>query len=682
MANSKIILTFHYDLPINHKIGLKTSNIGSSYYINQDFVWKNIRAGFGQVTKGNPTPVIGERSAINFMQAFNFDWNYTTTTGTHYNVSRVANVVTIQSNFANQMFSDFYCIDDTIPPLITGSVSANIINNASSLFEIESIVFSEASTNPCQNVKATITTTELATKINQPINVPVNTNNPIVLDVLRNSFFDFDVENSNAQVIQMSYLTPPLLDVLLFETTINNSPFGATVIVNNTVNDGFLTDLHLNFEYSLDNLTWQTSNEFNGLAARDYTLYIEDNLGCSTSKDFNINESGIQSPYFYISKSNSIRFANRITWGDSENYKNDENTLSCEVDVELAYKETQQFQSADIITTQFKSNYLNKVASVIKADGAVINIPIVQKTNNIGVKDKRDARKYDLGSGKTGIYFVSGNVYDYNTNAVNDIYSLNGLLPEWAVSGNYFSIGTTFYLIEDIIFDELKNADVIVFTNAYSGPEVNIIVGSIYNRFNYEVYEFTIDMVDYIDQKFRVKLENSDPNFTTITHLSEELWCTVKHENVLEIRYRNATNTDIMYSTGIEHKIRIPYLKVSGKADENSETHKTDTDTILLNADLYEADDFQFEPVTKEIWRKIMIALSHEKVYLNGVGYVKNGSFNTEGPLDRSNLYVLTASMIKTGNVYNSQTSGSLDFDGSEVEVPGLISTEIGFVSY
>lgn len=164
--------------------------------------------------------------------------------------------------------------------------------------------------------------------------------------------------------------------------------------------------------------------------------------------------------------------------------------------------------------------------------------------------------------------------------------------------------------------------------------------------------------------------------------MSEELWCKVKHENVLEIRYRNTTNTDVMYSTGIEHKIRIPYLKLSGKADENSETHKTDTDTILLNADLYEADDFQFEPVTKEIWRKIMIALSHEKVFLNGVGYVKNGSFNTEGPLDRSNLYVLTASMIKTGNVYNSQTSGGLDFDGSEVEVPGLISTESGFVSY
>jgi hypothetical protein len=40
---------------------------------------------------------------------------------------------------------------------------------------------------------------------------------------------------------------------------------------------------------------------------------------------------------FFISKTNSIRFANRISWGDAANYKNDENTLGAEVDVQLAY---------------------------------------------------------------------------------------------------------------------------------------------------------------------------------------------------------------------------------------------------------------------------------------------------------------------------------------------------------
>jgi hypothetical protein len=680
MANSKITLTFHADLPLNHRIGFSMSNIGSSYLINQDFIWKNIRVGFGQVTKGTPTLIAGERSAINFLQAYNLDWNHYGGGGISYTVTRFENVVTIQTNFANQMFSDFYNLDKL--DLDAFNVTAVIENNTAGLFEVTDLQFSESDINPCENIKIEITTSELATIINHPYNDNSNINNPIIIDALRNSSFNFDVEDANGQVIKKSFLTPPLLNVSNLNLNINNSPYGGTLIINNTVNDGFTSDLHLIFEYSLDNITWQDLNEFSGLAVGNYTLFVKDQYGCSISKTFVIDEFGIQSPFFYISKANSIRYSNRITWGDSENYKNDENTLSCEVDVQLAYKEYQQFQSADIITTQFKSNYLSNIAKIIKEDGSEMDIPIVKKTNNIGIKDKRDARKYNLGDGKTGIYFISGNIYDYLTNAIVESYSLTGLLPEWAVIGNYFSVGSTFYLIEDIIFDDVKNADVIVFTNAYSGPEVNVIVGSIYNRFNYEVYEYSIDMVDYIDQKFRVKLENLDPNFTTITHLSEVIWCKVKHENVLEIKYKNTTNTDIMYSTGIEHKIRIPYLKLSGKSDEQSEIHKTDTDAILLNADLYEVDDFQFEPVTKEIWRKMMIALSHEKVFLNGVGYVKNGSFNTEGPLERSNLYVLTASMIKTGNVYNSQTSGNLDFDGSEVEVPGLISTESGYLRY
>lgn len=232
------------------------------------------------------------------------------------------------------------------------------------------------------------------------------------------------------------------------------------------------------------------------------------------------------------------------------------------------------------------------------------------------------------------------------------------------------------------MFDENKNADVLIISYNYSGPEIPIIVGSIFNRFNYEVYEFEIDMVNFIDQKIRVKIEATSQGMTSITHISEVLWCKVKHEKVLEIRYKNTTNTDVFFATGIEFLIRVPYLKISGKTDEQSEVHKTDTDAILLNADMYEVDEFQFEPVTKEIWRKIMIALSHEKVLINGVGYVKNGGFNTEGPLDSSNLYVLTATMIKTGNVYNSQTSGNLDFDGSSVEVPGIITTQDGFVQY
>lgn len=674
MTPSTIKITFSQDLPIGAELGFDVSNNGGTWGVptsySHIFNWVNLRSSSFQVTKGTPTINPGERTAINFVEAFNLD-----TGGNQYTVTRVLNEVTIKAENA------FLFIEFSVNGLLSlyenhESIEFEINNGNDAAFYIQSKNYEESSSIPCANVDLVVTTSELATEIITPVPIASNTNNPFTINVLRGQNLALQIKNANGDIVNELIQTPGLLNASNFNLQINNSPYGATLIISNVNSD------QLELQYSLDNLVWQISNEYNGLAYGNYTLYIKDQLGCSTSKSFTVDEFGIQLAYFYISKANSIRFANRITWGDSENYKNDENTLSCEVDVELAYTEIQRFQSADIITTQFKSNYSSNIASVIKNDGVIINVPIIQKTNNIGIKAKMDARKYNIGLGKTGIYFVSGNTYNYDTNAIIDTYSLNGLLPEWAIAGNYFSIGNTFYLIEDVFFDETKNADVIVFTNNYTGIETNIIVGSIYNRFNYEVYEFSIDMVDYIDQKFRVKLENTSQNFTTITHLSEEIWCKVKHDKVLEIRYKNTTNTDVIYSTGIEHKIRIPYIKVSGKLDESSETHKTDTDTILLNADLYEIDEFEFEPCTKELWRKIMIALSHEKVLINGVGYVKNGNFNIEGALDDSNLYPLTASMIKTGNVYNSQSSGNLDFDSSQIEVPGIISTENGFLSY
>ncbi|HEX8576986.1 MAG TPA: hypothetical protein VF677_11895 [Flavobacterium sp.] len=673
MPASRITITFTQDLPIGAQLGFDVVNDGGGWgvptTVSQIFNWVNLRSANNQVTRGIATTTPGERSAVNFQTAFNLD------TGGQYVVMRNSNEVTI---VANNLYSltEFVVNGIFAPYTNHPSIGFEITNGNSVAFAINSTTFVQAASSPCFNINIVITTNELATRILSPFILNGNTQNPFSFQALRGSSINVIIENADGEQINQIIEMPGLLNASNFSVLINNSPNGATAIIESTNTNG------LTLEYSLDNFVWQTSNVFNGLVVGNYNLYIKDNFGCNVNRSFLIDEFGIQTPYFYISKSNSIRFANRINWGDSENYKTDENTLSCEVDVELPYSEIQQFQSADIITTQFKSNYSSNIATLVNEDGAIVNIPVEKKTSNIGIKDKRDCRKYNVGNGKTGIYFISGNIYDYNSNAVTGPYALNGLLPEWGEIGNYLQIANIWYIIEDIVFDETKNADVIVFSNTYIGSEVNVIAGSIYNRFNYEVYEFSIDMVDYIDEKFKVKLVNSNSNFTTITHLSETIYCKVKHENVLEIRYRNTTNTDIFYSTGIEHKIRIPYIKISGKSDEQSEVHKTDTDAILLNADMYEVDEFQFEPVTKEIWRKLMIALSHEKVLINGVGYVKNGSFSTEGPLDKTNLYVLTANMIKTGNVYNSQTSGNLDFDGSEVEVPGLISTESGYLRY
>jgi len=673
MAYSKITLEFIAVPSIDNVFNIGETSLGLA--LNETF--KESRLGTAQVALPifeaddgiHPDRYFGFVN-VNYKNAFNLDYNSTglfTLTTLNGPVNSGVGFVTIEANFSGAVF--------------TGSSNAFVdvvIENevVTSPFTIDAITFTPYLADVSASCLVNIATNHLAVRLVQPININPNTANPIIFPAYRNMTFIVEVEDSAGLRVSQSFTTPAYLNIDNFTLNVTNSPDGGTLNISNVNSDG------LELQYSLDNINWQSSNVFSGLEVGTYLFWVKDQLGDVKSKNFSVTEFGVYTPYFYISKSNSIRYANRITWGDSANYKTDENTLSYEVDVDIPYTEIQQFQSADVITTQFKSNYETNVATIVKSDLSEVDVPVVKRSNNIGIKDKRDAFKYNLGDGKSGLYFKSGNIYDYTTGLVSAAYMLNGSLPEWAVVGNYFSIASAWFLIEEIIFDETKNADVIVFSNIYTGSDVLVAAASIYNSFNYEVYEFAIDMVDYIDQYFQVRINNTDTHFTEIIHLSEHVWCKVKHDRVLEIKYSNSTNTDMFYATGIENLIRVQYQHRKGKSDEDSEVHKTDTNAILLNADIYEIDEIVFEPVTKEMWRKTAQALSHENVTIDGIGYVKNGNFNVEGPLEDSNLYVLTSTMIKTGSVYNSQSSGNNDFNSTLVEVPGLISTEDGFVSY
>ena len=674
MANSKITINFVIVPGEGTVLNITETNLNISLFET----FRESRFGSNQVTIPTFSPDDGIHPdryfgfiSTNYKNAFNLDHNASglfTVVSTSGPVNSGLGTVVITANYPNANF------------VINGSTAGATItiDNQEAVpdFNISNVSFATALTDQSQKVKINVTTSELSTKVISPFVFNGNADNPFSFDWMRGQTINLTVENAAGTQATQSVVLPALLNALNFSTQINNSPNGATVVIENTSSNGLV------LQYSLDNVTFRSSNVFPGLEVGDYTFYVKDQFGGAISKAFEISEFGIYTPYFYISKSNSIRFANIIAFGNSTNYKNDENTLSCETDSKISYQEIQQFQSADVITTQFKCNFATNTAKIIKSDASEVDIDVVKMSNNIGIKDKLDAIKYNLSNGKTGIYFLSGNRYDYATNAVTEPYLLNGALPEWAQIGNYIQLGAAWFLIEEIVYDDAKSADVVVISNTYTGIDTVVIAASIYNRENYEIYEFTIDMVYYIDQYFRVRINNTDSHFTALIHLSEMIWCKVKHEKVLEISYRNSTNTDMFYATGITNLIRVPYHLIKGKVDEDSETHKTDTTAILLNADMYEVDDIVFEPVTKEMWRKLLQALSHEIVTINKVGYVKNGNFNTEGPLEESNLYVLTATMMKTGSVYNSQSSGSLGFDGTAIEIPGLIGTENGFVSY
>lgn len=662
-ATSILKITFNEDLSIGNYVEF-VGVTGTNYLYSLQEIWNFSRVASFQVAVGEPTSIAGERSAINFAQAVALDSN------AGLIVTREANVVTISSSTALPINFNFATSD--------ADVSFEIISGTGTLFMVSNATFSQ-SANPCSDIRISITTTAQASEIISPYQGLVS-GNPFSFDWPRGQAITVRVKNA-AGSQAMKYLQVPGLLNGEINLQINQTPFGATVVVN------MVYDSQLSVQYSLDGINFQDSNTFSGQPSGEYTMYVRDQFGCVKNRQFQIDELGINSPFFHISKSNSLRFAQRIEWGDSGNYKTDENTLSHEVDAKIAFCEHQQFHSSDFIRTQFKSNYAERIVKVIKEDLTEDEIPIAQMTNNIGLTDRRDARMFNLENGKTGVYFTTGNTYDFVTGAQTGIYTLNGALPEWATEGNFFGIfadgNLSWFPIQEVYYDETINADVIVINQIYTGTDSIIDVRSQYNRFNYEVYEFSIDMVNYLDQTIRVYLENRHPNFTDLKHLSEKIEVKVRHLETFEIRYWNSTNTDIVYATGIQGLLRLPFTKQNGKVDEEYETYKTDTSAKLLKSALYEVDEFVFEPVTKEIWRKLSQALSHDTIFIDGVGYSKNSEFDTEGPLEDSNLYVLKATMIKNGNVYSSLGNEDGGYGQSSIGIPGLIETGgNGFLRY
>ena len=865
MTYSEIEITFVDDLAINEQIGFTTTSGSTNTYER----WVNLRSAIGQVTQGTATDVVGERSAINFMQSFNLDWNNPVI----YELSRVDNVVTIKSKIPNNDFSTFYnYVDGTVfPYALSTNATAVITNFSGTVFEETNTVIEEA-TSPCSHYKVTITTSALATDIDfvNGNDINSNTDNPFSFERLRGQGYRFTATAADGQTFQKivsASESPQPLNSGVINIQVNNSPNGATVNVISVI------ETNTTLEYSIDNSTWQTSNQFTGLSPDTYTLYVRDNLGCNFSETFTVTDTSIRSAYFLMPKSNAIRFANRVTWADCANYKTSENTLSNEEDVKLPHQYVQLFQSCDTPTTQFRSNYttnkayvvtgtdstpemsnlalyseeidnaywlkddltitanedgvadkliatsfsslhiiykdISKDASVlnytlsayVKADeysrayirltnaavsggiagyfnlndqtfteltslgswvnvntsitseadgfyrisltvttdntnaiqlalglvddsgnigfignnsdgmlfkniqlqeGALtqyipttssistiaatdgnIEIPITQATNNIGLKDRRDARKYNRENGKTGVYFIDGNTYDYDTNADTGDYVLNGLLPDWAYVGNYFRMDSAWHLIESIETDTTLNAQALVISNEYTGEDVLTNVASIYDLENFEEYEFTIDMSDYLDSCIQVKVVSTDDDFTEVTQLSEKINVKVNQEGTVPIRYKNKSNTDINFSRGLEFTIRVQVEKVSALIFDETENNKTDTTVRLITSEVNEGDSYVLSPLPTEIMRKVVLALSHDTLSISDISYVKNDSIEVEGALEDTNLYDVIANMIKSNSSFNSNlVQGANSVNTDSLEIPGLIETDSGYVSY
>ena len=614
-------------------------------------------------------------TVLNYRQAFEADYNTSSLYTTEWDGAFTIDVthpdkfyfemssVIIQDEFGVTAFYVTATITDT-DDLIT--------------INIDDVSFSEA-TSACTDVQMDITTDVLAVKyrINGGADV-INAANPFDFEHIRGAFINLEVENAEGNTDTQNIQVPQTLSASNTTVSILNAPSGATVTINVSNATG------LTLTYSLDNITFQSSNIFSGIVPDDYTAYVKDQLGCAVQTDFTVpifeDSGGVAERVAQAdlpSKSNSIRFAKFVDWGVCSDYKNDENTLSCDAPYTLNPRQAHQlFQSCDNITTQIKSNYDTIVVTVIEEDGTETLIPVDKKSSNLNLQDKRDAIKYNLTNGQTGIYFTTGQTYDFDTGTPTGTYALNGGLPSFGFEGNFVFLDAAWFEIVDIIFDDSKNAEVLVINAVYVGSDVSVIVSSVYDQENYEVYEFDIDMGVYNDKLIQVNITETSPNQVTVVFLSEFLNIKTVHPSTIEIVYFNDTNTDIVYSTGIRHKIRTPLEYMEGGYDDDTTSEETDTETYLLNAELYELDTFHFSLMTKQLMRKNNQAVSHKFVFMNEVQYVKKDAMENVLAVG-TNLFRSSVRMGKAESVFVSEgIVGGVTI--STVDVPALLEQTSG----
>lgn len=665
MANSRIIITFTGEplvgdtFAINWRETNNPTNVGGYFAL-----WRAEypRTGYGIISVRTTVGTPGEESSNEYAKSVAID------TYGIFKINANGDAVVILE-FANPGF-EFYAFNDT-----SGFINAVIENEVpSSTFELVDVT--EAATGtPCVNVELTITATEpiKSTKINGTT-FTGTASTVQVIGVQRGILNTVSIIDLNDVEIPAITKKWDLLDVNDLRIGVIQSLAGATVSANLT------KTTNLSLEYSLDGTNYQSSNVFTGQAVGNgYTLYVRDQFGCVISKNYDVTALGSRDPFIFISQANGLCFSKVVDLDSCTNKPNYTNTLAFEDKVFLPSCAEHLMQKCDSTTIQFKSNYATPTAFLRYQDGGTTPLTLEQKTSNLQRYERMDATWFAYNSVKTGIYFQSGNLYN-DTGAISGTYALDGNLPDFAIRGQYVSIiGDGTFEIIDTLYDRNKNAKIIVINRAHTGGDVNGQVFSIYDLLPYEVYEFDIDWSLHTNGHYDILIQNDDADNGTVQHISENIWLQDEHYETVSIKYWNDNNRDIFYKFGIQHFIRARYLGVVSDPKQESEINIGDNNSVVVTSSVNNLDVFEFDEITKPEMERLVIGLSCDNVYIDDIGYIKDGDIKVEN-LQNTNLYKVEAKMLRTGYNYNNLTFGDtgVDYGYREFNIPPIIGDNLG----
>ncbi|MFL1896778.1 hypothetical protein ACJRPK_13815 [Aquimarina sp. 2-A2] len=606
--------------------------------------------------------------ALNFKNAFDADYN--ARGGTTFeldNSNSGYTLLTITALDTENLYDNAYSTAGTAVTI------ESIVNTpAADTLKLVSHNYSTSSNQPCYLVDLNITMNKPAGTVKiwsstgsyRTINVTTNT---FTINDYRGTKLTLEFYDGGA--FRQYFLPPNRYEIPEVEQRLTPNGYVAEA----KVSKHGLSPLSLGLRYSLDGVTFKTSPSFDGILVGDYTMYVQDDFGCNQNLNFSIvdDESSAErlTPYFLYPELNSISLAIQ----KEKQYKNFDNTLSVEEEG-LNFKDFfHLIEKNDVVRCQFRSTYDDYQLKMKDCQGTEVLVPVEKVSNNTNIFDSRDGLLKIYNDNYVGVYLDGGKTYDANLNATG-FSGYSKKLPPYYKNNGFIKLNNIgWYQITEIFFDEEVSAYVAL-TN-YRADSVSqdfVIVTYNYNQLPYEVYEFEIDFTSY-EGIYYLQLDVTGFG-ETFCLISERLDVREKHERVFEIRASNTENNRVNYQTGIQHLLRLPYVRQKTIAPEtNVEINRTDSKITHLNGEVTDNYSFEFMPIPGAMIRKLSRILVLDRVFIDGKNYIQP-EFDSE-PLGSTNKYDLTVTMKPNTNLFSS---GSQRRVANNIETGGFLQISEG----
>ena len=418
----------------------------------------------------------------------------------------------------------------------------------------------------------------------------------------------------------------------------------------------------LGITYSLDDVTFEGSNTFVGLAEGEYTMYQLDAFGCKKNIEFTVGELGDVEPYIELSLLNPLFFAKRNNLPS-----NPLNTLSYEQKTDLNFQDFQyQLYNETIYTFQFRSSYVTNRVWLYDCLGNETSLVVTKKSNNIQRTDIRDCVVQQLVAGINNVelFFEGGNVYDADLNVIG-VSTLNGTLLQDNVVNNFIEvIGEGVFQIIEVI-DTIEGRRVVLNWESSFFTARAEIAKTVFNAFDYEVYEFTLPLgLNPNRYQLAISTPSGAERIGTYRFQSEQFeMIDTAPKNSHFISWKNNENNQITWETGIQCNVYLPFVEPQTFAPESEdEVFMTDRAPRLLESKINEIYTFYFGFLPLGVARQMQYIVSNSFLEIDGVNYTKQETPEIEAQ-NGSNNYLVRVNLMLADTFSNNERKGISDIN-------------------